>query len=101
MLETELLRSVTDAVLALCCGDESLRDRLWTAVRSLNVVLQRREAWPPMLHRRAQEISEEFADFGTPEEAISKMDLQSARRLAERILHLYADCHRVDSLARS
>lgn len=96
MVEKELMRSVSDAVLALCCGNEALHGRLLAAVRALNVSLQRREDWPAMLRRRAQEISDELAKHGTPEESVSTMDIQTARRLAERILHLYADCHRAN-----
>jgi hypothetical protein len=93
MVEKELLRSVTDSVLQLCCGDENLKGRLLSAVRALNVVLIRREVWPAMLLQRAQEISDELNAQGTPEQAILAMDPQSARRLAERILQLYSDCH--------
>lgn len=92
MIDRHLLRSVTDAILELCCSDAALKDRLLSAVRALNVVLIRREDWPVALRQRAQDIADELNSHGTPEQAIAAMDLQSARRLAERILHLYADC---------
>jgi hypothetical protein len=92
MIEKNLLRSVTDAVLELCCADVLLKDRLLSAVRALNTVLVRREDWPVPLRRRAQEIADELNSRGAPEQVIAAMDFQSARRLAERILHLYADC---------
>jgi len=93
MIEKELMRSVTDAAVELCCGDAGLKDRLESAVRALNVVLIRREDWPAALRRRAQEISDELNVAVPPETTIATIDHQTARRLAERILKLYADCH--------
>jgi hypothetical protein len=93
MLNSDLMRSVTDAVLELCCGNADLKGRLLFAVRALNVVLIRKEDWPAILRPRAQEISDELNRGGSPEQTISDIEPQSARRLAERILQLYADCH--------
>ncbi|HLJ12557.1 MAG TPA: hypothetical protein VKU82_15285 [Planctomycetaceae bacterium] len=92
MISSDLMRSVTDAALELCCGNADLKGRLLLAVRALNVVLIRKEDWSPILRRRAQEISDELGRGGTPEQTISSTDVQSARRIAERILQLYADC---------
>lgn len=92
MIEKDLIRSVNDATLLLCCGDEPLKERLLSAIRALNVTLNQRQDWPVMLRRRAQDILDELNSAVTPEAAITAMDSQSARRLAERILHLYADC---------
>jgi hypothetical protein len=92
MVNPELMRSVTDAAVELCCGNADLKGRLLFAIRALNVVLIRHEDWPLILRRRAQEISDEFNLGGTPERTIATIDPQSARRLAERILQLYADC---------
>lgn len=92
MIENSLLRSITDATLELCCGEGRLAERLPAAVRALNVVLVRREDWPLMLRHRAQEIADELKSLGEPDATIAAMDSQSAKRLAERILHLYADC---------
>lgn len=58
MLDSDLLRSVTDAALELCCGEEPLKGRLLRAVRALNVTLSRRDDWPGMLCQRAQDISD-------------------------------------------
>ena len=92
MISSDLVRSVTDAALELCCGNADLKGRLLFAVRALNVVLIRKEDWPPILRRRAQEISDDLNSRGNPELTISTIDGQSARRIAERILQLYADC---------
>ncbi|MGE5194409.1 MAG: hypothetical protein ACM3U2_18120 [Deltaproteobacteria bacterium] len=101
MVDNDLMRSVTDAALELCCGDAVLKDRLLLAVRALNVVLIRPETWPAALRRRAQEISDELNGSGTPEQTIAKLDPQSVRRLAERILQLFADCQIATSGNRS
>jgi hypothetical protein len=93
MMNSDLMRSVTDAARELCCGNADLKGRLLLAVRALNVVLIRKEDWPAILRLRAQEISDELKSGGTPEQTIFDMDAQSARRIAERILQLYADCH--------
>lgn len=92
MIKSDLVRCVTDAALELCCGEAGLKDRLLSAVRALNVVLIRHEDWPPELRQRAQEISDELKVGGTPDATVAAIDQQSARRLAERILKLYADC---------
>ena len=92
MINSDLLRSVTDAALELCCGDADLKGRLLSAARALNVVLIRQEDWPARLRQRAQEIADQLSVRGTPEQTIAAVDLQTARRLAERILQLYADC---------
>jgi hypothetical protein len=92
MVEKYLMRSVTDAALELCCGNALLKDRLLSAVQSLKTALIRRADWPVRLRQRAQDIADELDSQGTPEQFIAAMDPQSAQRLAERILHLYADC---------
>jgi hypothetical protein len=92
MVNRDLMRSVTDAALELCCGNADLRGRLAFAVRALNVVLIRQENWPARLRQRAQEISDDLSLGGTPEKTIATCEPQAARRLAERILQLYADC---------
>ena len=93
MINQELKRSITDAALELGCGNADLKGRLQFAIRALNVALIRRDEWPAMLRQRAQEISDELNASGVPERSIEEMNAQSARRMAERILQLYADCH--------
>ena len=97
MLDKDLMRSVTDAAVELCCGNAGLKERLAFSVRALNVALIRAEDWPGLLRRRAQEISEALHGHPTLEQTVGAMDPQAARRLAERILQLYADCHAVSS----
>ena len=92
MNNVDLKRCITDAALELCCGNGDLKGRLLLAYRALNVVLIRQETWPLKLRQRAQEISNELTRDATPEQAIAALDVQGSRRLAERILHLYADC---------
>jgi len=101
MLNSDLMRSVTDAALELCCGNSDLKGRLLFAVRALNVVLIRKEDWPAILRRRAQEISDELHRGGSPDQTISGIEPQTARRLAERILQLYADCHAASAAERA
>jgi hypothetical protein len=59
MMNSDLMRSVTDAARELCCGNADLKGRLLLAVRALNVVLIRKEDWPAILrvrlHRQKQE----------------------------------------------
>lgn len=92
MIDPDLMRCVTDAALELCCGNAELQGRLSSAVRALKVVLIRQDDWPAALRRRAQQILDELNRHGTPEQTLAAIDPQSARRLAERILQLYADC---------
>lgn len=91
-MDQELMRAVTAATVELCCGDDYLKPRLISVARILNTVLDRRENWPANLLGRAQEIADELRKEGNEEQTISGMSSQSARRLAERILHLYSDC---------
>ncbi len=93
MINVDLKRCITDAAVELSCGNDDLKGRLMLAFRALRIVLIRDEMWPPILRRRAQEISDELNRGGTPEQTIGSLDMQSSRRIAERILHLYADCH--------
>lgn len=97
MINADLKRCITDAAVELSCGNDDLKGRLTLAVRALRIVLIRDEMWPPILRRRAQEISDELNRGGTPEQTIGSLDIQSSRRLAERILHLYADCQVMSS----
>jgi hypothetical protein len=101
IMNSELLRSVSDAALELCCGDADLKGRLLSAVRALNVDLIRKEDWPPMLRQRAEDISKDLSRYGTAEQTISKIDSQAAQRIAERILHLYADCQAASAAEHS
>lgn len=93
MIDRRLKNSLKVAALELCCGDQLLRDRLKCAIHTLDGFLGRREAWPAVLYSRAQDISDELKSAQTTEAAIEEMDLPSVQRLAERILHLYADCY--------
>ena len=92
MINPDLKRCITDAAVELACGNDDLKGRLLLAIRALQIVLIRDELWPPILRRRAQEISDDLNRGGTPGQTIDSLDMQSSRRLAERILHLYADC---------
>jgi hypothetical protein len=93
MIDKRLKNSLKVAVLELCCGDQPLRDRLKCAIRTLDGFLGQREAWPAVLYSRAQDISDELNSAQTTEAAIEALDLPGVQRLAERILHLYADCY--------
>ena len=96
-LEKDLFRSVNDAALKLCCGDECLKDRLLAAIRTLEFAISHRELWPAALRGRTQEISDQLKNYDTLDSAIQAMDPSSAQRLAERILHLYADSRSVST----
>lgn len=98
MIDKDLMRSIADAAVELCCGNAGLKERLTFALRALDVALIRRQEWPGLLRRRAQEISDELHGHPTPEHAVAAMDPQGARRLAERILQLYADSHVASSV---
>ncbi len=93
MIDKDLMRSISDAAVELCCGNAGLKERLMFSLRVLDVALMRREEWPGPLRRRAQEISDELHGHPSLDHAIAAMDPQAARRLAERILQLYADAH--------
>lgn len=91
-IDNQLKQAIKVATLELCCGNGTLRDRLAFAVRSLDGYLGQRESWPPALMIRAQNISDALKSAESAEAAIAQMDASALRRLAERILHLYADC---------
>ena len=91
MIDKQLQNAIKNAALELCCGDQTLRGRLSCAVRRLDRFLGRREDWPAALYSRSQDISDEFKGFQSAESAIEAMQFSKVERLAERILHLYAD----------
>jgi len=93
LTDKHLKGAIKSATLELCCGDQPLRQRLSLALRFLDSFLGKREEWPPALFSRSQDISDEFKGAESVEEAIEAMDFTRVERLAERILHLYADCH--------
>jgi len=88
-VDKHLKDAIKVTTLELCCGDRLLKARLMSAIRSLG----RREAWPVSLYARVQDISDALKSAGTGEAAIDGMELSDMRQLAERVLHLYADCH--------
>lgn len=98
MLDKHLKNAIKVAALELCCGDQLLKERLTGAIRALDGFLGRRETWPAVLTSRAQDISDSLKSAATAEAAIAGMDLPDVQRLAERILHLYADCHAVEQI---
>jgi hypothetical protein len=92
-VDKSLKEAIKVAALELGCGDASLRDRLASAIRSLDRFLGHRESWPPVLQVRVQDISDELKSGESAEAVIAQMDHSNVRQLAERILRLYADCH--------
>lgn len=92
-IDKHLKQSIKVATLELCCGDQPLKERLTSAIRSLDRFLGRREAWPAALYARAQDISDELKPPDAGGTALDAMVLSDMQRLAERILHLYADCN--------
>ena len=92
-VDKHLKDAIKVTTLELCCGDRLLKARLMSAIRSLDRSLGRREAWPVSLYARVQDISDALKSAGTGEAAIDGMELSDMRQLAERVLHLYADCH--------
>lgn len=91
--DQDLKQCIKAATLELCCGDEPFRDRLCHAVKLLDSSLGLREEWPAALYSRARDISDEVKSSESTDPVIDELDLVSAQRLAERILHLYADSH--------
>ena len=93
MVDPELLRFISSAAEELACRDGPLRERLAAAARKLDAALPRRERWPGPLLQRAQQFQSELSAAGSFEATVHTMDEAAAERLAERILHLYADFH--------
>lgn len=91
--DKHLKEAIKVAALELCCGDQLLRERLRSAIRALDRFLGRREAWPDALYARVQDVSDKLKSADTGEIAVDRMSISDVRRLAERILQLYADCH--------
>jgi len=91
-IDKNLKRAIKNATLELCCGDRTLKERLAAAIQTLDGFLGKREAWPPGLQARMQDISDVLKSAGLNADVVGLMDASDARRLAERILHLYADC---------
>jgi len=92
-IDKHLQQSIKFATLELCCGDRPLKERLTLAIRSLDRFLGRREAWPAALYARVQDISDELKSPDAVGTALDAMALSDMQQLAERILHLYADCN--------
>lgn len=91
MVDPEVLRSISAAAEELACREGPLRERLAAAARKLDAALPRRDRWPGPLLQRAQQIKSELSSAGSFEATLHTMDQALAERLAERILHLYAD----------
>ena len=91
MVDPELLQCISWAAQELACREGPLRERLAAAARKLNAALTRRERWPGPLLQRAQQIQSELSSAGGFEATVHTMNEVTAERLAERILHLYAD----------
>lgn len=92
-IDKSLRKALKVATVELCCGDTLLKERLLRAMRVLDSFLGRREEWPPTMYSRAQDISDALKSSDTVDAAIEGMDLSGVQKLAERILHLYAECH--------
>lgn len=92
-IDTHLKDAIKVATVELCCSDQLLRERLRSAIRTLDRLLGRREAWPAALYARVQDISDELKSDDTGDTAIDGMSVPKMKRLAERILQLYPDCH--------
>lgn len=90
-IDKNLKKAVKAATFELCCGDGRLRDRLISAMRVLDSFLGPREEWPPAIYSRAQDISDALKSNETIDVVIENLELPVVRRLAERILHLYAE----------
>lgn len=91
-IDQGLKKAVKAATMELCCADALLKDRLLRAMRVLDSFLGPRENWPPAMYSRAQDISDALKSGDSVDATIEGMDLSDVRRLAERILHLYAEC---------
>ncbi len=91
MLDHELTRALTDAVLELCCRDGGLNERLVAAGEKLDLYLPRHERRPGVLLQRAQELRDELHAHGDLTLILGCGNAITAQRLAERVLHLYAE----------
>jgi hypothetical protein len=91
MIDPDLQRYIAYAAEELACRDGSLKERLIAAAHKLASVLPARERWPGELLQRARQIENELGTLGNFEKTIWDMDQAAAERLAQRILHLYAD----------
>lgn len=101
MTDDEVTRTVTDAVLELCCREGTLKERLSAATQTFDrilLLLHRQDRWPNPLLQRAEEIDVDLhSQIACWRTTADCHEAGAARRLAERLLQLYADvqqaCH--------
>lgn len=91
MVDHELTRALTDAVLELCCRDGALNERLLAAAEKLDLYLPRHERRPGIMLQRAQELQDELHAHRDLAPILGCWNATTAQRLAERVLHLYAE----------
>lgn len=91
MVDHELIRAVTDAVLELCCRDGGLNERLATAAEKLDLYLPWHDPRPGVLLQRANALRDELLAHRDPTPIADCWNNTTAQRLAERVLHLYAE----------
>jgi len=91
MVDHELTRALSDAVLELCCRDEALSQRLVAATAKLDLYLPRHERRPGIMRQRAHELLRELHAHSGLTPIIGRWNLTTAQRLAERVVHLYSE----------
>lgn len=91
MVDHELTRALTDAVLVLCCRDGALHERLASVAEKLDLYLPRYERRPGIMLQRAQELRDELHAHSDLASLTGYWNGTTAQRLAERVVHLYAD----------
>jgi len=91
MVDHELMRALTAAVLELCCRDGVLNERLVAAAEKLDLYLPWHDRQPGATLQRAQKLLDELHAHSDLTPIPGCWNATTAQRLAERVLHLYAE----------
>lgn len=89
---------MTDVMLDLCCREGTLQERLSLASQNFDrvlLLLRRDDRWPNPLLQRAEEIDIDlYWQIACWRTNSDRHQAIAARRMTERMLHLYADLQR-------
>jgi len=104
MTDDELALTMADVMLDLCCRHGTIKERFLFANEEFDRVLEllrKNERWPDCFLHRAEEIGVELhwqlACIGA---SLERHEALAMRRLAEKMLILYADVQRAGHNAR-
>jgi len=91
MIDSDLLRHVSDGLKLLVMADGTIKERLTAAFQEFSVALLQPDGWPDHLLERAQKLDNELTANRTYGAAIAAMSESAARDMAERVCDLAVD----------